>query len=468
MSHRGRGNSSYRGRGGRTIAQHGNQRLIAENIASITSSSSSNTLKGGDELLFKEFMEFKAKHGNTSQNNPSYANVVLEDEVESDDLPYERNTCKEVILLLEDKDLRWKGEIWHLMNRYLNTASFTAGSYKQRNHYENILKATSLCEFSHFYPGKNTQAYSFSKVIIKQIISAEEWGLSTLGEKEYFRPDQKIQVKYNYWDYVEAFNKAFLYENPVRKHIWFFKICPNVYKKDIPNWLSQWWLSFGPTVKILPEPYRGLYAEWVKISPTLIEAEHTSKWIERMPFFHFFIEFGIPWIWKWEPELGHTPQNIPCIKRATYTKFWKRMLRKNEHGVIEGQETIDKIQGHIQEYKKQIQLKQQREAPNSFQHLSRKLNFHRGQMTEKELIASYMEEVKKDLVRNFGIEYHSDISMATSSHDDEEYCNPDESQDSYGNEADISIDDIINNVKQSITEQIQSFTTTKGKEIMEK
>lgn len=146
-------------------------------------------MKEQNDPIFKEFLEFKARQGNTSQSSPSYVNVVIE-EGESDDLPYEQNNLKDIILILEDKDLRWKDEIWHLMQRYLDVASFTAGSYKQRTHFENILKTTGSCEFSHFYAGKQTKAYSFSKVIIKQVISAEEWGISTFREREYHHPEK--------------------------------------------------------------------------------------------------------------------------------------------------------------------------------------------------------------------------------------------------------------------------------------
>lgn len=76
-----------------------------------------------------------------------------------------------------------------------------------------------------------------------------------------------------------------------------------------------------------------------------------------MPSLHFFTEFGIPWILKWEPEVGYTQQNLPCIKRVFYTKFWKRMLRKNAQGVLEGQEPIDNIQEAILCYKRTNQVK---------------------------------------------------------------------------------------------------------------
>lgn len=44
-------------------------------------------------------------------------------------------------------------------------------------------------------------------------------------------PEQTLPVKFNYWDYIESFNEAFLYKNSNRKHSWFIKICSNVFKQ---------------------------------------------------------------------------------------------------------------------------------------------------------------------------------------------------------------------------------------------
>ncbi|KAG5615648.1 hypothetical protein H5410_015472 [Solanum commersonii] len=121
------------------------------------------------------------------------------------------------------------------MTRYLDTISYTATVYKYRMHYEIVLSSTG-CEFQHFYPANTKKLYSFSKMIIKKIIAPEEWGMSTLKEMDYIHPEQKVVVKYNYWDYIDGFNKVLLYENANRKHSWFIKICSNIFERHVPNW----------------------------------------------------------------------------------------------------------------------------------------------------------------------------------------------------------------------------------------
>nr|GFC02564.1 hypothetical protein [Tanacetum cinerariifolium] len=76
---RGRGGYSQRGRGrgpNNILVQHGRQRLIANNIAE---SSVSSSIPKPNDPLYGEFMEFlKNKKG----NNPSYANALNEEENE--------------------------------------------------------------------------------------------------------------------------------------------------------------------------------------------------------------------------------------------------------------------------------------------------------------------------------------------------------------------------------------------------
>lgn len=76
---------------------------------------------------------------------------------------------------------------------------------------------------------------------------------------------KKVMVQFNYWDYIEGFNKPLLYENANRKHSWFIKICSNVFSQNyIPNWFCRWWTLYGPKLEILPEAYKELYSEWVE------------------------------------------------------------------------------------------------------------------------------------------------------------------------------------------------------------
>ncbi|KAG5609778.1 hypothetical protein H5410_021059 [Solanum commersonii] len=159
-------------------------------------------------------------------NNPTYSLILIDDEnIEVFDM----NDKKEVILLLEENDLKWRNESWQIMARYLGTILYTTAVYKYRIHYEIILSSTR-CEFQHFYPGNTKQVYNFFELIIKKILAPKEWGMSTLKQLDYIHSEQKIAIKYDYWDYTDGFNKVLLYENANKKHSWFIKICSNISK----------------------------------------------------------------------------------------------------------------------------------------------------------------------------------------------------------------------------------------------
>ena len=100
--------SNRGGRGGRTIIQHENQRLIASNITNTASSLMGNTQ---DNSLFNEFFEYKKKREQKNKNTATYANIAAEEKCEeSDSFFYEKTFAKEVILLLDYKDLQFQNE----------------------------------------------------------------------------------------------------------------------------------------------------------------------------------------------------------------------------------------------------------------------------------------------------------------------------------------------------------------------
>ncbi|KAG5632147.1 hypothetical protein H5410_003864 [Solanum commersonii] len=148
-------------------------------------------------------MDFMKSKKESDNNPPTYSTILMDDEnIEVFDL----NDKREVILVLENSDLRWKNESWQVMSRYLDTVCYTTTVYKYKMHYEIILSATRSCEFQHFYPA-NTK--------------------------------KKVAVKYNYLVYIDGFNKAMLYENANKKHSWFIKICGNIFGRHIPNWFCR-------------------------------------------------------------------------------------------------------------------------------------------------------------------------------------------------------------------------------------
>ncbi|KAG5601039.1 hypothetical protein H5410_032409 [Solanum commersonii] len=229
-SRRGRGRSNS-GREGHILAQQGSRTLTSFNVCHSTASSSGTSGIDVSHPMYKEFMDFMKSKKELNNDPPSYSSILIDDEnIEVFDL----NDKKEVILLLKENDLKWRNETWQIMARYLDTISYTTTVYKYRMHYEIILSSTG-CEFQHFYPANTKKVYNFSKMVIKKIIAPEEWGMRTLKELNYIHQEQKVVVKYNYWDYIDGFNKVLLYENANRKHSWFIKICSNIFYRNIPN-----------------------------------------------------------------------------------------------------------------------------------------------------------------------------------------------------------------------------------------
>ncbi|KAG5592750.1 hypothetical protein H5410_043264 [Solanum commersonii] len=399
-------------------------------LAALTASSSSGTSGGVDinHPMYKEFMDFMKSKKETSSST-TYSSVLIDDEnIEVFDM----NSKKEVILLLEESDLRWRNEPWQIMTRYLDTVAYTATSYKYRMHYEIILSSTG-CEFQHFYPANTKKVYNFSKLVVKRIISPEEWGMSTLKELDYNHPEQKVPVKYNYWDYIDGFNKVLLYENANRKHSWFIKLCANIFDRNIPNWFCKW-------------------------------LQEDNIFFEGISVMYFFIEFSIPWIMRWSIEVNTTSEGFPCLQRVFYTKFWSKLLQKNPEGKLHGQEILNLINVTISRYYDINTITKSQEIKdnntNPFKKIARQLQMKKGIIFKSEAIALYMEEVKRDLMKNLDFDIKDDTSMASASHTDDT-CLAGEGQDLDDDEEE-DLETILKRYQQQMEESSTSMTD-KGK-----
>ncbi|KAG5585433.1 hypothetical protein H5410_045867 [Solanum commersonii] len=256
--------------------------------------------------------------------------------------------------------------------------------------------------------------------------------MSTLKELDYIHLEQMVAVKYNYWDYIDGFNKVLLYENANMKHSWFIKICLNIFDRNIPNWFFKWWTLYGPSVKLLPESYKKLYLEWIDISPKLTNLQEENIFFEGISLMYFFIEFSIPWIMKWSIEVNNTSKGFPCLQRTFYTKFWSKLLQKNPEGKLHGQEIIDLINVKISKYYDIVTMQPQvMEDLSPFKRITRKL------------------QMKKELF----------LTSHTNEEDDTRIAG--EGQD--GDEEETDIETILKRYQQ-IEESSSTSTTDKGKE----
>lgn len=113
----------------------------------------------------------------------------------------------------------------------LNGLYYQGESYKTRSYYETILIEIGSAEIQHFQ-GEN--CYNFSKIIIKKIISVEDWGIFTMKERQISLNDTRMS--FTYWNYIQAFDKVLYYNHDRHKHTWFVKICAKIFAEKIPNW----------------------------------------------------------------------------------------------------------------------------------------------------------------------------------------------------------------------------------------
>ncbi|KAK9677048.1 hypothetical protein RND81_11G118400 [Saponaria officinalis] len=188
-----------------------------------------------------------------------------------------------------------------------------------------------MVALSHF-SGANKEIYNFSKIIIGLIIPINDWGISPFTEKTV--TVRGAVVKYNYWDYIQAFNKVFFYESDKRSHTWFIKISSDVYNTDLPSWFINWWSFYGTSANILPKMLKDLFDEWRGIISYVVPTEE----IIFSYSMRFFIEFSIPYIWRSCPSTDEEDElNIDIsetsdddIIKAYMDALKKTLKTKNE------------------------------------------------------------------------------------------------------------------------------------------
>ncbi|KAG5570722.1 hypothetical protein H5410_060488 [Solanum commersonii] len=126
-------------------------------------------------------------------------------------------------------------------------------------------------------------------------------------------------------------------------------------------------------------------------------------------------------------EIQMNEEGFPCLRRKFHTKFWSKLLQRDAEGKVHEQDIIDSINDSIEISKRQSEVIQGRDDINPFKQITRKLQIKMGAISKLELLSSYMEGVKKDLIKNMGIEFSDNITMATSN-EKEDTCIAGESQ----------------------------------------
>ncbi|KAG5591053.1 hypothetical protein H5410_041567 [Solanum commersonii] len=134
-----------------------------------------------EDILESDPLYAKLQEFLTQKQGDSFASIAKED---VDDIKtYEKVEKREMIFLLENSDIQRRENLERYSREY-NTS-------------ENV--------------------YNFSKMIIKHVIHIEDWGISSMTERQFSL--NKVMVSFTYWDYIQAFNKVLCYNNQRHKHI---------------------------------------------------------------------------------------------------------------------------------------------------------------------------------------------------------------------------------------------------------
>ena len=88
---------------------------------------------------------------------------------------------------------------------------------------------------------KNPLEVLYQKFIIQKFVSCKDWGhpssLKTLTTLKGSEP------LYNYYDYMDAFEKVLFYQNKSFDHSWFVMF-DRKFSSPIPLWFLKWWEMF--------------------------------------------------------------------------------------------------------------------------------------------------------------------------------------------------------------------------------
>jgi hypothetical protein len=124
---------------------------------------------------------------------------------------------------------------------------------------------------------------------------------------------ERFQIAFNYYDYVDAWSKFFLYQTAIMDHSWFITFDNDHTCGIVPIWFSKWWSHFGLIPDVLPlalvESFE-LFKNCFKVDA------YGSKF---PPMLHFVKQYRLPWIIKWQYVI--VGDNL---ERHWYVKWWDK------------------------------------------------------------------------------------------------------------------------------------------------
>lgn len=204
--------------------------------------------------------------------------------------------------------------------------------YKSLSYYKEILFQTDSVFIKPIFDRKDESKVIYHSLYIKQIIPQDKW--------HNHPSDLQLLTTSNshfcYYDYIQAWNQIFLYQNESFSHSWFIQF-DQKFKSQIPLWFTDWWFNFGPLEAVIPDELLKQidYFKKVRINKNPDYAD--------LEILHFFSKYKVPWIFKWQYAVTELVENTEtihttgshiasttdhdgysCLARVHYVKWWDK------------------------------------------------------------------------------------------------------------------------------------------------
>jgi hypothetical protein len=184
---------------------------------------------------------------------------------------------------------------------------------KSLSFYSNILTQTRSVQIGPIFDKDDPSKVIFHRIKFFKVISEKEWG----GHPSTKRELQGFSIKYNYYDYIEAWSKVFLYQTALMDHSWFIAFDKN-FTRILPVWFAHWWSHYGLIPDVLPLNFVGtfdLFKSCYKV----------DAYGSNFPIiFHFAKMFKISWILKWQYVIVGNR-----VERHWFCKWWDKFPQMN-------------------------------------------------------------------------------------------------------------------------------------------
>ena len=421
-SNRGRGSQRGRGRGGRLYSPEINSLIDTDGFTIVTT-----------------------KRGGYIESSSTMADIVAKDDMTD---YIQKEICPH-ICYIEQEDYNLLEEPLMVRKEYFSPYQAPTLYGKPRGYFETILQLSDCMTITHTRenPKDNSNAIVYSKVIIKKLVKPGSWGFDLTTAKLIKIGDNSYN--YTYWDYQSGFYQVFLYQNPENKHTWFIKLCPQIIKNGggIPIWFYEWWTIYGPEMDILPSNIIDAYQRWVKWHPLIRGKNNLPK---NHNMIVFFIEYGIPWILKWDFCIQKDiKENMYSLKRQFWVRWWNNFPKQDIADLFN--QINQDADNHFSQYqvgKEEVSTFLSKSSLNPFDLLKDQIKSENPNISEYELMKKCMFFFKDQFSSNF---CKDDSSMGSGSNkgDTDECILAGESQDPE--------DDLDDNIEDQEYHELASF-----------